>query len=64
MSVTEPPMKILVIHNYYQNPGGEDAVCEEEMALLRRMARRAARKHAITTTNEDRETRWPEGAEL
>jgi len=28
------------------------------------MARRAARKHAITTTNEDRETRWPEGAEL
>ena len=30
-------MKILVIHNYYQNPGGEDAVCEEEMALLRRM---------------------------
>ena len=28
------------------------------------IARRAARKHAITTTNEDRETRWPEGAEL
>jgi hypothetical protein len=28
------------------------------------MARRAARKHAITVKNEDRETHWPEGAEL
>ena len=28
------------------------------------IASQAARKHAITTTNEDRETRWPEGAEL
>ena len=28
------------------------------------MARQAARKHAITMKNEDRETHWPEGAEL
>jgi hypothetical protein len=28
------------------------------------MARQAARKHAITKANEDRETHWPEGAEL
>ena len=28
------------------------------------MARQATRKHAITIKNEDRETRWPEGAEL
>jgi hypothetical protein len=28
------------------------------------MARQAARKHAITRTNEDRGTHWPEGAEL
>ena len=28
------------------------------------MARHAARKHAITQKNEDRETHWPEGAEL
>ena len=28
------------------------------------MARQAARKRAITIKNEDRETRWPEGAEL
>jgi hypothetical protein len=28
------------------------------------MARQAARKHAITKKNEDRETHWPEGAEL
>ncbi|HXR32523.1 MAG TPA: WecB/TagA/CpsF family glycosyltransferase [Verrucomicrobiae bacterium] len=28
-------MKILVIHNYYQHRGGEDAVCEGEVQLLR-----------------------------
>jgi hypothetical protein len=28
------------------------------------MARQAARKHAITTTNEDQQPHWPEGAEL
>ena len=29
-------MKILVVHNYYQEPGGEDVVFEQECALLRR----------------------------
>lgn len=28
-------MKILVAHNFYQHPGGEDAVCASEMRLLR-----------------------------
>jgi glycosyltransferase involved in cell wall biosynthesis len=28
-------VKILVAHNYYQRPGGEDAVCESEIRLLR-----------------------------
>lgn len=28
-------MKILVAHNFYQSPGGEDAVCEAEVRLLR-----------------------------
>lgn len=28
-------MKILVAHNFYQRPGGEDAVCESEIRLLR-----------------------------
>jgi hypothetical protein len=28
------------------------------------MAHQAARKHAISITNEERETHWPEGAEL
>ena len=28
-------MKILIAHNFYQRPGGEDAVCESEMRLLR-----------------------------
>ncbi len=28
-------MKILVAHNFYQKPGGEDAVCESEIRLLR-----------------------------
>lgn len=28
-------MKILVAHNSYQRPGGEDAVCESEIRLLR-----------------------------
>ncbi|MGK6351824.1 glycosyltransferase [Parapedobacter sp. DT-150] len=27
-------MRILIIHNYYQDPGGEDAVFEQERALL------------------------------
>jgi len=28
-------LKILVAHNFYQQPGGEDAVCTSEMRLLR-----------------------------
>lgn len=28
-------MKVLVVHNFYQRPGGEDAVVEAEIALLR-----------------------------
>jgi glycosyltransferase involved in cell wall biosynthesis len=28
-------VKILVAHNFYQSPGGEDAVCEAEIKLLR-----------------------------
>src|SRR5579872_6354417 len=27
-------MKILLVHNFYQQPGGEDAVVRHEMALL------------------------------
>lgn len=29
-------MKVLVAHNYYQQPGGEDATCEQECKLLER----------------------------
>ena len=29
-------MKVLVVHNYYQQPGGEDATCEQECQLLER----------------------------
>lgn len=29
-------MRILIIHNYYQQPGGEDAAFSQEVALLRR----------------------------
>jgi len=29
-------VKILVAHNYYQQPGGEDATCEQECKLLER----------------------------
>ncbi len=29
-------MRVLVVHNYYQQPGGEDAVCEQERQLLER----------------------------
>lgn len=28
--------RVLVVHNRYQQPGGEDSVCEAEVALLRR----------------------------
>ena len=28
-------MKILVVHNYYQQPGGEDQCVAAEVALLR-----------------------------
>ena len=27
-------MRILIVHNYYQRPGGEDRVFESEAALL------------------------------
>jgi glycosyltransferase involved in cell wall biosynthesis len=29
-------VKVLVVHNYYQQPGGEDAACEQERHLLER----------------------------
>jgi len=29
-------VKVLVVHNYYQQPGGEDAACEQERQLLER----------------------------
>jgi glycosyltransferase involved in cell wall biosynthesis len=29
-------VKVLVVHNYYQQPGGEDATCEQECQLLER----------------------------
>lgn len=29
-------MKVLVVHNYYLQPGGEDATCEQECRLLER----------------------------
>jgi glycosyltransferase involved in cell wall biosynthesis len=29
-------VKVLVVHNYYQQPGGEDATCEQECRLLER----------------------------
>src|ERR1700760_150703 len=32
-----PAMKILLAHNYYQLPGGEDVVFEQERLLLERM---------------------------
>ena len=34
ISETQIQMKILVVHNYYQQPGGEDAVFQNERALL------------------------------
>src|SRR5579862_3939715 len=33
-------MKILLAHNYYQLPGGEDVVFEQERRLLERMGHR------------------------
>ena len=36
-------MKILVVHNYYQQRGGEDVVFELEIEMLR------ARGHQVTT---------------
>ncbi len=36
-------MKILVVHNTYQQPGGEDVVFEQELQLLQRMG------HQVTT---------------
>src|SRR5690606_10534257 len=33
-AVHTAPMRILVIHNFYQHPGGEDVVFEQERALL------------------------------
>ncbi|MBV8662394.1 MAG: glycosyltransferase family 4 protein, partial [Hyphomicrobiales bacterium] len=29
-------MRVLVVHNFYQNPGGEDSVVREELSLLQR----------------------------
>ncbi len=38
-----PPERVLVVHNYYQQRGGEDAVVASEVALLRE------RGHAVET---------------
>jgi glycosyltransferase involved in cell wall biosynthesis len=43
-------VKILVAHNYYQSRGGEDAVCESEIRLLRQ-----AGHHVIEYSRHNRE---------
>jgi hypothetical protein len=40
-------MRILIAHNRYQESGGEDAVVQDEMALLRRHG------HAVELLEED-----------
>ena len=40
-------MKILLVHNFYQQPGGEDTVFEAEKALLERYG------HEVVTFLED-----------
>jgi glycosyltransferase involved in cell wall biosynthesis len=40
-------MRVLVAHNHYREPGGEDAVFEAEVALLRE------RGHTVVTVEED-----------
>ncbi len=35
-------MKVLLVHNFYQQPGGEDVVFEQELQLLQRMGHRVA----------------------
>lgn len=43
-------MKILVAHNFYQHPGGEDAVCSSEIAALRSAGHRVIE---YTRNNEE-----------
>lgn len=36
----EKPLRVLLVHNYYQQPGGEDQVFRAEADLLERHGRR------------------------
>ena len=48
--VSPAPLRILLVHNSYQQPGGEDVVFEQERQLLERHGH-----HVITYTRSNRE---------
>src|SRR5579859_1990688 len=54
---TKETVKVLVAHNYYQQPGGEDATCEQECQLLQRYGHEVV---FYKRTNQELEeyTRW------
>ena len=50
-------MKVLVVHNYYQQRGGEDATCEQECELLKRSGHEVIFHQRSNKEIEDY-TRW------
>jgi hypothetical protein len=51
-------MKILVVHNFYRQPGGEDVVFEAERALLERHGH-----EVVTFRGEQRSAGWRQPTE-
>jgi glycosyltransferase involved in cell wall biosynthesis len=49
-------MKILIVHDFYQQPGGEDAVVREEAELLKRHGQDVS---LFTTHNDEIDGFWP-----
>lgn len=53
--VTDTPLRILQVHNFYQQPGGEDVVFRAEGKLLRDAGHVV---EAYTVSNDDIGSRW------
>ena len=46
-------MRVLMVHNFYQNPGGEDRIVREELAMLERTGWKSICLPQPTTTSEE-----------
>lgn len=54
---TDAPINVLVVHNFYQQPGGEDQVFRDEVAMLRAHGHRV-REFTVHNADVDGLSKW------